>query len=1708
MKATDMFSWLSGSEMGGRIRAFDWSQTPLGPIEQWPASLVSILGVCLTAQTPMAIYWGVDGWLLYNDAWRPVVGGKHPWALGHPAHEVWPELWPTIQHYFESVHTTGEANWRSDELLPMQRFGFTEECYFDYSLNPIRGQSGAVEGILNIVQETTYRVLNDRRTSLLRELASLSGSAQNEQDACARILQALATDPADIPFALLYHIDRDQQQARLAGAVGLEDGGLARHRCLELAEETTTESWPLAAALRQDGPLLLEDASNRFGLLPGGAWPEPARQCLLLPITTAPQTGKVVLVAGVSPRRPLDDHYHHFFRMLGSQIAGAINNARAYQSEQRRAEALAELDRAKTAFFSNVSHELRTPLTLMLGPLEEELRLRPQNPSLEVAHRNSLRLLKLVNTLLDFSRIEAGRTEACYQPTDLAAYSADLASGFRSAVEKAGVTFIVECPPLPDAVYVDRTMWEQIVLNLLSNAFKHTFHGHIRVLMRHDAAGTELVVSDTGVGIPDEAVPRLFERFYRVHNRRSRTHEGTGIGLALVQEVVRLHGGTVQVESRLDEGSTFRVKIPWGTAHLPAEQIGAGDQPSSRSVSAASYIQEALHWLPETQPVQSPTSGLETASSPVTRPRVIVADDNADMRQYIERLLNSRYDVVTVGDGQAALAEIQRHPPDLVLSDIMMPQLDGIGLLNALRADPALRTLPVILLSARAGEESRVEGLEQGADDYLVKPFSAQELMARVATHLALSRIRRQAEQDITRSKLFLERIAASTPDLLFVFDLLQARTLYINHSLKSVLGYDVDQLTAMQDNPIVSLVHPDDAPQVEQWLGRFQSAADGDVLEHKHRLRHADGTYRWIVMRASVFDRTSEGLAKQIIGIAKDTTDQMRAEEQMAVSEARYRAIVSQATASVAQTDLTGRFLFVNQRFCDILGYQGDELLGLRMQDITDPEDLPHNLELFHRLAKGGPDFVIEKRYRRKDGTAIWMRVSVGGVREGQELRHLVAVGLDITDRKRQEARLLTLSHRQQLLYELADAVNRAEPVASLYDTALTAMIQAVSADRASILLFDQDGTMRFKAWRGLSDEYRKAVEGHSPWSAEQRNPPPLLIPDLATSMLEPDLQATIRREGVQALAFVPLTYGGQLLGKFMLYFDHPHQMNDEDLRWTQTLARTLALGIERTKADESLRSSEERLRLAMAAGRMGAWDFNQVTGETTWDARQYELFGRPADRPIGHATEFYSALHPDDVARVQEAARLAQDSGVFSSEFRILAPDGTIRWLSGQGATVADEQGQVVRMVGINYDITERKRVEADLQRSAAELERRVAERTVELTQSREQLRALATELNLAGQRERQHLATELHDYLAQLLALSRIRLAQAMQQPLSPPLAKTLNELQDVTNQALSYTRTLVAQLSPPILKEFGLPMALGWLAEQMLQRDLRVSLHLGPERLPLPEDQAMLLFQSVRELLLNVVKHASVKEAAITVRVEEGCLQITVADQGIGFAESGNISLRKDGRVPGFGLFSIRERMLALGGRLELHSLPGKGTEATLIAPLASPPEPEKIPSPHRVAHLSPVTSLLRQPPHEQAPVNGHPSEAATQIRVLIADDHAMVRQGLCGLLAGYGDILVVAEAANGRDALALAKQCQPDVVLMDVNMPVMDGIEATRRIKETLPDTIVIGLSVQTIAHVGHEMREAGAVAFLNKEAAVEDLYQTIQTARKELLSRS
>jgi signal transduction histidine kinase len=427
---------------------------------------------------------------------------------------------------------------------------------------------------------------------------------------------------------------------------------------------------------------------------------------------------------------------------------------------------LAELDAAKTDFFANISHEFRTPLTLMLGLLEEELAepeplAQPRRERLRAAHRNSLRLLKLVNTLLDFARIEAGRAQVHFRSTDLAGLTAELASHFESAVARAGLTLTVDCPTLPERIYVDPEMWEKIVLNLLSNALKHTFAGGIAVHLKWLGESVRLTVQDSGVGIAPEELPRLFERFYRIKGAASRTLEGTGIGLSLVRELVQLHEGRIEVESTLGKGSCFHVTLRAGIAHLSSERIDATPSAMTVGASATAHVQEAMRWgagqlehhAPSRRPPPAPSlagdAAVGSGSDVPTRPRVLWAEDNADLREYVARVLGGEFELDVAADGQMALERALRSPPDLVLSDVMMPRLDGFGLLRALRSNERTQHIPVILLSARAGEDSTVGGLDAGADDYLMKPFTARELLARVRASVQLSRHRRDFEKEL-----------------------------------------------------------------------------------------------------------------------------------------------------------------------------------------------------------------------------------------------------------------------------------------------------------------------------------------------------------------------------------------------------------------------------------------------------------------------------------------------------------------------------------------------------------------------------------------------------------------------------------------------------------------------------------------------------------------------------------------------------------------------------------------------------------------------------------------------------------------------------------------------------------------------------------------------------------------------------------------------
>jgi signal transduction histidine kinase len=740
-----------GGEMGEIIRRFDWAATPLGPLTAWPQSLRTAVDLMLSSRYAMFVWWGHELINLYNDAYRPFLGGKHPHALGQSARQVWAEIWDLIGPRTEAVLERKESTFDQALLLLMERFGYPEETYFTFSYSPIRDDRGEVGGLFCAVTEETQRVIGERRLRLLREVAAASGAeTHTAEQVCAAAAGCFASASRDLPFALLYLSDRDGRVARLAATAGIERDSPGAQAAVDLQAGSV---WPLSDAAASREMVLLEELPSKLSRLPGGAWDRPPERAVVVPLREHSASALAgFLVAGLNPYLPYGEEYRGFIGLLADQITAGIARARAYDEERRRAEGLAEIDRAKTAFFSNVSHEFRTPLTLMLGPLEDA-NASPDTPAavrvqLELAHRNALRLLKLVNSLLDFSRLEAGRVRASYSPTDLGALTRDLASTFRAAVERAGLRLIVDCETL-EPVYVDREMWEKVVLNLLSNALKFTWSGEITVrLRREDSAHAMLVIADTGVGIAEHELPHLFKRFHRIEGTVGRTQEGSGIGLALVQEFVHLHGGEIDVASIVNKGTTFRVTVPLGTMHLPADRIKAPYALASTMTGADAYVLEALRWSPDRRtdtlaPLQPLQEELGKATKQVSgAARVLLVDDNADMRAYLTQILSAHYRVETAADGEAALEAIRREPPDLMISDVMMPRLDGLGLLKAIRADRTLAELPIILLSARAGEEASIEGLHTGADDYLIKPFSARELLARIGALLKLTRLR------------------------------------------------------------------------------------------------------------------------------------------------------------------------------------------------------------------------------------------------------------------------------------------------------------------------------------------------------------------------------------------------------------------------------------------------------------------------------------------------------------------------------------------------------------------------------------------------------------------------------------------------------------------------------------------------------------------------------------------------------------------------------------------------------------------------------------------------------------------------------------------------------------------------------------------------------------------------------------------------------
>ena len=1065
------FDFLSGEgEMGALIRSIEWSKTPIGAPETWSPALRTMVRVLLANRFPLLLWWGPEYVQIYNDAYRPIPGAKHPKSMGQPARECWSEIWDVLGPLVDTPFNGGPSTWIEDFELSIKRAGFMEETHFTVAYSPVPDETAprGIGGVLATVHEITEKIVGQRRVNILRDLGA-AVEARTAQEACNEAAAVLKRHRKDIPFSLIYLTDTVGRQATLSASSGTEEIPQVAPAKINLDEQSEPSSWPLRAAQRTGQMQTVENLSTQFSRLPAGFWAEPPHTAVVVPIRShLAHHFSGFLVAGLSSRLKLDDAYVDFLNLVSSQIATAIATAQAYEEERKRAEALAEIDRAKTAFFSNVSHEFRTPLTLMLGPLENLLAqngtIAPEHRNeIETAHRNSLRLLKLVNSLLDFSRIEAGRMKASFGPVDLSSFTADLASNFRSAMEAAGLELVVDCKQLPQSVYVDRDMWEKIVLNLLSNAFKFTFEGCVTVRVSSAGDGAVLTVSDTGIGIPETELPRIFERFHRVEGAKGRTYEGSGIGLALIKELVKLHGGTVEVASRVGAGSDFTVRIPYGQAHLAREHIvaSAAAAAGSTAVLPEAYTSEALTWIARDRLLHAADEEPEVDHYAGRRSRILLADDNADMREHVARILGDKYEVVTVPDGQAALQEVKRTRPDLVLSDVMMPKLDGFGLLKGLRAEPEMLYVPFIMLSARAGEESRSEGMEAGADDYLIKPFSARELLTRIGAHLKLARARREANErervaheeaealnEVSRvlgSELDLQKLVQSITDVATKLTGAKFGAFFYNVSNANGESYTLYTLSGAPREAFENFPLPRNTPVFERTFRGTGIVRSDDITRDPRYGKMAPhyGMPRGHLpvcsyLAAPVVTRDGEVLgglffghsepgkfteraARLLTGIAAHAAvaienaqafeKRRRVEDLLRQSERRFREMIDALPAAIYTTDADGKLTHFNEAAISLSGRVPK--LGTDEWCVTwklfnpDGTPLPHDqCPMAVALKEGRSIRGAEAIGERPDGSRFWfapyptpIRDATGNVIGG------INMLVDITERKEAEA-------------------------------------------------------------------------------------------------------------------------------------------------------------------------------------------------------------------------------------------------------------------------------------------------------------------------------------------------------------------------------------------------------------------------------------------------------------------------------------------------------------------------------------------------------------------------------------------------------------------------------------------------------------------------------------------------------------------------------
>ncbi|WP_026463553.1 ATP-binding protein [Adhaeribacter aquaticus] len=1000
-----------GGEMGSLIRSYNWSETSLGPAETWPQSLKTAVGMMLNCPYPTFVWWGREMIMFHNDAYVPVLGKRHPEALGKSGPVVWADVWEFIGPLMNAVLEDGQPSYFERQLLTPERKGFKEETYFTFSYSPIPDDTGGVGGIFCVCSEETSQVINQRRLTTIQNLSEIKVS-DTLKEVYEKWSEQLSQNPQDLPFGLFYQISDEGKSATLAGAFGLPVDAPAAPLQINL-NSTEEQLWPLYRVQKTgNNPVIIDNLAQHFNTLPRQPWDESPSRAFIIPVKKASQNQLIgYFIAAISPRLEFDAAYKSFLELVSTQLANAITNVSAIEEERQRLAKMVALDQAKTNFFNNVSHEFRTPLTLILGPLQDIIKhpstslSEADHKQLKIVYQNSLRLLKLVNTLLDFSRTEAKRAQVFYEPMDICSFTSEIASAFEPAMTKAGLTYQVICESGSEPVYVDPEIWEKIVLNLLSNAFKFTLAGQIVLKLQETPTHVRLSVQDTGVGIPTEELPNVFNRFHRIQNGLSRTHEGTGIGLALVKELVELHGGTIEVASTLGEGTTFTVSIPKEKTHLNQVTIKPEVNAAPQSLNSEAFVNEANLWNSSAAETEEPLPEELTRNNEAIEPdkhiRILVADDNADMLQYLKRILSPYWQVKAVKNGLEALAAVRQGLPDLVITDVMMPNMNGFELLSEIRKDSNISQVPVIMLSARAGEEAILEGLEKGANDYLLKPFSAPELLARVKVQLEIKRTR-QDNAILKRTEGELKKFKLMSDYAFDAFILMRedGSFAYLNDLALQRWGYTREEALNVRV-PDVDPNHQEDKFNEVFALAQKQGALPTFETLHKRK----DGsTYPVEVSMGGI---TLDG-EPHMFAVARDITRRKQSEQALSESEDRFRTFANniQNLAWMAKAD--GYTFWYNQRWYDYTGTTFADMEGAGWSKVIHPDHV-NRVSAFvqHALSKG-KTWELTFPIRGTDGNYRWFLTRAYEVKDadGQVVRW-IGTNTDIQEQKKAEEEL-----------------------------------------------------------------------------------------------------------------------------------------------------------------------------------------------------------------------------------------------------------------------------------------------------------------------------------------------------------------------------------------------------------------------------------------------------------------------------------------------------------------------------------------------------------------------------------------------------------------------------------------------------------------------------------------------------------------------------